>query len=259
MKCSSPLNIDRNIVPCNKCYGCRYNRQAGWIFRINKEAEGHTSALFITLTYETAPLTKNGLQTLVKSDLQKFIKRIRKDNRTQVKYFGCGEYGGKTKRPHYHLILFGADREKVTEKWTQGFVHFGEVTEASISYTTKYMLKGEKEVLHPDDDRSEIFQVMSKGLGKSYLSERMIKWHKASPQNRVYLPLKDGIKVPMPRYYRQKIYTEGEWNEIRYHILLKLEMDSVNETYEQWKKKEQEKEREFRALARKKIKMNDKL
>lgn len=43
---------------------------------------------------------------LSKSDLQKFLKRLRKAYGKKVRYFACGEYGPKTFRPHYHLLFF---------------------------------------------------------------------------------------------------------------------------------------------------------
>lgn len=255
MRCASPLYIDRNQIPCNKCYGCRWNKQAAWIYRIKKEAEQHCSAFFVTLTYEVQPV-KNGIPTLVKSDFQKFMKRLRKINQGQIKYFACGEYGGKTHRPHYHAILMGVDnREKIDKSWSLGMIHIGEVEEASISYTTKYMLKSAETI----EGREPNFQLMSKGMGKNYLTENMIKWHKASPTNRVYIALRDGVKIPLPRYYREKIYSEAEWNEISYHRLIDLENSEKYLTYAQWKAQQKEIEREDRARNNKRIKVNDRL
>lgn len=45
----------------------------------------------------------------------------------------------------------------------------------------------------------------------------MVKWHKANPENRIYCPLKDGKKAPMPRYFKLKIYDELEKEKIAYH------------------------------------------
>ena len=30
-------------------------------------------------------------------------------NTTPLKYYAVGEYGGQTKRPHYHIVIFNAD------------------------------------------------------------------------------------------------------------------------------------------------------
>lgn len=45
----------------------------------------------------------------------------------------------------------------------------------------------------------------------------MVKWHKDNPEQRVYVPLKDGKKAPLPRYFKQKIYDEYEKEKISFH------------------------------------------
>lgn len=51
---------------------------------------------------------------------------------------------------------------------------------------------------------------MSKGLGKNYLTEQMVTWHLAKPVERQYCNLQDGKKISMPRYYKDKIFTEEQ-------------------------------------------------
>lgn len=47
-------------------------------------------------------------------------------------------------------------------------------------------------------------------MGANYLTESMVKYHRADPANRCYCTIEDGIKVAMPRYYRNKIFTEDD-------------------------------------------------
>jgi len=82
------------------------------------------------------------------------------------------------------------------------------------------MSKQGKVPLHKNDDRLPEFQLMSKGLGKNYLTENMVTWHKADLLNRMYLPLKDGKKAALPRYYKDKIYSESEKNRINRHMAI---------------------------------------
>lgn len=180
---------------------------ASWSWRCEYELKHSYNAKFITFTYSDDFLPQSG--TLVKSDLQKFFKRYRKAISTQpdplpIKYFACGEYGGKTRRPHYHAIMYNCDVETVERTWNMGAVHYGDVTPASIMYVLKYMVKSTSK---PDGLAPE-FQLMSKGFGAGYLQqEKSIQWHNADAENRYYLPLHD-LKIPMPRLWKQIIFPE---------------------------------------------------
>ena len=46
-------------------------------------------------------------EILLYTDVQKFLKRLRKAYRGKLRYFVAGEYGEQTARPHYHMILYG--------------------------------------------------------------------------------------------------------------------------------------------------------
>lgn len=160
--------LEKNIpVPCGKCPPCKARRASGWSFRLMQEEKNASSAHFITLTYDTdfVPITQNGFMSLRKRDIQLFFKRLRKQHSSdvQIKYYCVGEYGTRTKRPHYHIILFSADIEKIQPSWQLGAVHYGAVTGASIGYTLKYMCKPSRIPLHKNDDRIKEFALMSKG------------------------------------------------------------------------------------------------
>lgn len=219
------INGQRLQLPCGKCFACRGKRASGWSFRLIKEAEVSTSALFITLTYEPekTPITQNGFKTLLKSDLQKFFKRLRKLNTEKLKYYAVGEYGGKTLRPHYHIILFNADIETIDKAWKLddkeiGYIHTGDVTKASVGYTLKYISKIGKIPLFERDDRLPEFSVMSKGLGKNYLTKNMIKYHRTDLLNKMFITIEDGKKIALPRYYKDKIYQPMEKQWIGLHL-----------------------------------------
>lgn len=223
-RCINPfLKKEGHIwLPCGKCYECKSRRVSGWSFRLMKEAEVSTSAFFITLTYspEKTQITPKGYMTLNKRDLQLFMKRLRKVNNQKLKYYAVGEYGGKTDRPHYHIILFNVDVETIELSWQLGHIHVGQVTEASTGYTLKYVSKEGKIPKHQNDDRLPEFSLMSKKMGANYLTPQMLRWHKEENEviNRSYCNLKDGKKIAMPRYYRDKIYDELEKFRIQKHM-----------------------------------------
>lgn len=220
MNCQVPFSKRHKLTgewqnfPCGKCYTCLRRRISGWSFRLLKEMQRSDSAFFLTLTYDTeyVPINENGRMTLDKTDVQKYIKRLRKLHEgNPIKYYFVGEYGKQKKRPHYHAIIFNAKAEHLEKAWQikgkpLGLVHLGQVTEASIGYTLKYLCKQQNAY----KNKAKEFSLMSKGLGTNYLTKQMINWHKDDLINRMYVPLMDGKKIAMPRYYKEKIYSELE-------------------------------------------------
>lgn len=238
----SPITLregkpDQLTVACGKCPPCVRKRVSNWSFRLMKQGEVSSSALFVTLTYDTehVPLTPNGYMTLVKTDLQKFFKRLRKFYKftRNIKYYACGEYGTENWRPHWHIILFNASYEGVETAWTLdgvqiGYVHYGEVTEASIGYTLKYITKEKRVGLHARDDRQEECSFMSKGIGANYVTDAIKAWHNADLLNRLYAPMMDGKKASLARYYKNKIYSPSDLDIISAH-LHKIHLDAEKE------------------------------
>lgn len=95
----------------------------------------------------------------------------------------------------------------INPEWKAGHITIGEVSEASVGYTLMYLHKPWKP-MHRNDDRQPQFSLMSKGLGKNYLSAKMVNWHKNDIENRLYCNIEDGKKISMPRYYKQKLFKE---------------------------------------------------
>lgn len=226
-QCMYPYQVERKAyhkqedayvpVPCGRCPECLKRRSSIWGFRLQKEEERTKSAHFVTLTYDSkyVPISSNGFMTLDYRDVQKFFKRLRKlhnDKQYPIKYYVCGEYGSKRRRPHYHIVLFNSDELAISKAWIHptdyrplGNVHFGEVSGASISYTIKYINKGQWRPDHSKDDRYPEFSHMSLGLGSNYLTEDTIKYHTQNI-DKAYITLRDGIKMAIPRYYKDKIF-----------------------------------------------------
>lgn len=217
--------MDWALVPCGKCPTCSARRASQWSFRLMQQEKISINAQFITLTYATqhVPITKNGRLTVCKNDIQLFFKRLRKAHELvkdydvetyPIKYYCVAEYGSKTSRPHYHIIMFNARTELIQKAWNLGEVHYGTVNGASIGYTLKYISKPKTAGKEQGDDRNREFCLMSKGLGKNYLTPKMVKWHMADMYQRLYCNLPDGKKVSMPRYYKDKCYEQAVYKKI---------------------------------------------
>lgn len=139
---------DRPVsVPCGKCIGCRFDRSRMWAVRIYHESTLHERNSFLTLTY-----ADDSVSAISRRDVQLFLKRLRK--LCKVRYFAVGEYGSRTNRPHYHMVLFGADfmggafrmndtlycNPVVQDVWGHGIVSIGEVSYGSCAYVAGYTL-----------------------------------------------------------------------------------------------------------------------
>lgn len=121
------------------------------------EASMHRDNCFITLTYSDENLPAYG--SLVKSDFQKFMKRLRKEIAPEtVRFFHAGEYGERLGRPHYHACLFGyafPDKVEFTRRgefpvyrsrllerlWPFGLSEVGSLTFESAAYVARYVTK----------------------------------------------------------------------------------------------------------------------
>lgn len=125
------------LLPCGSCVGCQISRAREWAIRCELELQLHPTASFITLTYADRYCPP----TLSKRDLSRFCRYLRR-RVGSFRFFGCGEYGERRERPHYHAILFGtADRQAAEAAWGKGFVTMDVVTPGRISYTAGYCAK----------------------------------------------------------------------------------------------------------------------
>lgn len=237
-----------DIFPCGKCPNCIKRRVQGWTFRLLEEQKVSSTSIFLTLTYNDSnlPYSENGLPTLDKTDYQKFMKRLRKHisslEKPNLKYYAAGEYGTQSHRPHYHAIIFNLPKfytefaEVIESIWKNGQIKIDLVTPASIAYVAGYcMKKVENEPVGSDplDDRYPEFSLMSKGMGINYLTDGKRKYYKEHLNP--YLVIEGGQKMSMPRYFKDKIYTEEEraiLNEKAIEHLEKHAFKSAREEHE---------------------------
>lgn len=242
-KCIYPRTIKRVIygkvqgitIPCGKCVECLQRKRQEWVFRLLSELKDAQTCYFITFTYddEHLPMDEFGYYQLDKRDVQLFFKRLRKeypDNR--IRYFLCGEYGTHTFRPHYHAIIFNLpldntpSRIKLTKKletiWQKGHVDIGDtVNGAAINYCAKYIMY--KHSVSEHHVKPFILTSRRPGLGSNYINSQQIRnYHQSSDE---HLAMVDGCKLPLPRYYSTKIFSEKELEERYYRLRDKQEVE----------------------------------
>lgn len=218
----------------------------------------HDQNCFITLTYNNENLPHD--RSVSKIEFQSFMKALRhyltypgpypkvdkamriqyytqkwhknygepklKNEVKEVKFYGCGEYGDKLGRPHYHLLLFGYEfpdtkilssgrfpyfrnafkqtkdcnlyTSQTLEKiWGKGFVTIGECNFKTAGYVARYCMKkiyGEMALDHYQGRMPE-FALMSKGIGRSFYNK-----YKTDLYPKDFIT-HDGRKWKPPKYY----------------------------------------------------------
>lgn len=174
----------------------------------------HEKSSFITLTYSDEHLKS---PRLIYSDWQNFMKLLRKTQTTPIGVLVTGEYGEKTKRPHWHAILFGyrppdlvhyrtnerGDRiytsRSLEKLWKMGRCEIGEVTIQSAGYTARYAAKKLVHGRDQDHDFHPISRMSSKhAIGKKWIEKY---WQDVFTEGKVVLA--DGSSLPVPRYYER--------------------------------------------------------
>lgn len=261
-------------LPCGRCIGCKLDRSKTWAIRLMHEAQLHEANSFITLTidkdrasaaaaadaarprapvrepqdpYATTDEYAHALDrahareiSLSKTDLRVHLKRLREDTRyrssTTIKYYAVGEYGETTKRPHYHIALFGEaffdDRylwrtteggddiyrsSRLERLWPYGNCEIGNLTFKSAAYIARYITKKlnpgrtdesqrrfDEHYMRTAEDGSNYwiepeFALISRrpGLGKTWFE----KYHTdVYPHDYVVM---NGQKLKPPRFYDQ--------------------------------------------------------
>lgn len=198
------------------------------------ESMCHGDNCWLGLSYNDENLPEDG--SVDKKQIQKFLKRLRKNNDIRFRYFCIGEYGDDNWRPHYHLCLFGVNKYMINfvprmnvpggqmgylKEWTNkkgevlGNVYVGPITEQSAQYSAGYTVSKltkrkdfEKNGLEPE------FMLSSRGTkdapgGIGYpLVEKIAKkwkisgWH----DKRIIRQLQIGGKYrPIGRYLTLKL------------------------------------------------------
>lgn len=172
----------------------------------------------------------------------------------KIKFYAAGEYGEEKGRPHYHAIIFNASATNIIKSWSCGSVHCVRANESTISYVMKYLDKhysNEKEW-----KRKPEFNTMSEGIGTNYI-EKNKYWHKQNIDI-LYVTTMKGIKIPMPKYYREKLFTDDERTEqvkIVTGVLYEIKQERIREVgYDYYNQEQADLKKESQRRFIKKIK-----
>jgi hypothetical protein len=236
------VHFDKNehliTLPCGRCIGCYSDQARSWAIRCHHEHlypfNVPRLSSFLTLTYSDEHLIYGSDGPILSlRHITLFLNRLR--NHFKFRYFYAAEYGSKTFRPHYHILLFGHDfifaegnnfkynRFKssmskrsdtnqlyesllLEELWPYGKSIIGDVTFKSISYVTRYLLKkadaaAKGRAPHRAALDCPEFRHMSRRPGLGHRWFELFGESDLYPHDNVII---SGKKLPIPRFYSQK-------------------------------------------------------
>lgn len=249
----------KTIIPCRKCIGCRLDYSREWANRGYLEAKKSDNNYFVTLTYDDnyiyipdTFISKNGITytktddwngTLIKDHFSKFIHDLRQimdreQNHKGFKFLGCGEYGGKTNRPHYHVILFNIplpsdtfynsrlinkefyfQNKYIERSWRYGISNITTATWSTIAYVSRYVTKKiygtQAEEEYSSKGQIPEFIRMSKGIGRDYYENEKSNIYK---NDEIIIKNRQGVHSTIPPKYFDKLYEKEnpeKFNEIK--------------------------------------------
>lgn len=256
-----PSNPDLEplTLPCSQCIGCRLEHSRSWSIRCVHEASLYEHNCFITLTFDNDNLPKDN--SLDVTHFQKFMKRLRKQYGSAIRFYHCGEYGDKFGRPHYHACIFNHDfhdkkpwaetngnilyRSPSLEKlWPYGFSSIGEVNFASAAYVARYIMKkitGEKADNHYFDASTNTYRkpeytTMSRrpGIASGWFDQYISDVY---PDDFIVL---NGKKLRVPRFYdnQYELLYPAEMKIIKASRIDALDKHASNNTFARLKVRE---------------------
>jgi len=222
-----PAILDKRVLTvsagCGKCIECKKQKCREWQVRLNEEIRNNNKAEFVTLTFsdqsikELIQIINKGSEQLDGYDLdneiatlatRRFLERWRKKNKTSVKHWLITELGHNgTENIHMHGIIWSKNKEEIINTWKYGHVFIGTyVSEQTINYIVKYVNKIDQQ--HTEYN-SKI--LCSPGIGKNYINriDSNKNKYKENKTDESY-QTRTGLKLALPIYYRNKIYTEEQ-------------------------------------------------
>lgn len=258
-------------LPCGHCVGCRLDKSREWADRMIMELQHTKKAIFLTLTYSNEGLDEDNKErlkrmaddgriwvednfyvpelSLRKRDMQLFMKRLRWNYApTELRFYGSGEYGENTCRPHMHFIIFGlsltdipdlefkfcnkfgdpiyASKKFENEIWQHGMVRIANVSWKTCAYVARYVMKkqygDERNFYYELFDVEQPFSLMSRrpGIGAYYYHDLDKSFDPMKVQEIV---MDNGvpIKISIPKFF--------------YKDLVKYDRDTYNKIMEQRK------------------------
>lgn len=215
-------------IGCGKCKECLKQKANGWRTRLFWELKKNQGQPhFMTFTFSNEALEKlcnelgveecNAVATVA---VRRFLERWRKKYKKSLRHWLVTELGHpskvegykSTERIHLHGIIWTDEQQEVTEKiWGYGWIDYGKyVNKRSINYIVKYIHK-----IDTDHKNYVPIVLTSPGIGNNFIesqdADKMVYRGKKTTET---MRLDSGQEVAAPIYYRNKIYSEEEREQL---------------------------------------------
>jgi len=234
------LDERTKLVPigCQRCIECKKQKANSWRARLLEDIQTYKNGKFITLTFSNDSIKKlyeeidktlegyeidNQIATLA---VRRWLERHRKKYGKSIRHWIVTELGHKgTENIHMHGIIWtDLDMSEIERLWGYGFIwkgykklgrYINYVNEATINYCVKYLTK--TDVKHKTYNPK---MLVSHGIGNNYIStynSRKNRYHGKDTEESY--KTRSGHKIGLPVYWRNKIYTEQEREQLWIHKL----------------------------------------
>ena len=225
-------------VGCQECIECRKQYKNQWLTRLLEDIKRHRNGKFVTPTLSNESIKHlafyikadgytfdNQLATLA---VRRFLERYRKEHGKSLRHWLVTELGHNgTENIHLHGIIWTDEPlSKIEKIWGYGYMWKGKgdkqvnyVSARTVNYITKYITKTD---LEHRTYKSII--LTSPGIGANYLNNIDSKKNRYNGKetNTTYRT-GNGNKISLPIYWRNKIYTENEREQLWLQMLDKQE------------------------------------
>jgi len=208
------------FIDCGKCEGCRARQKRDWAIRIAHEAQLWERNCFVTLTYDDDHLP----EYISRQHVKTFLQRLKHHSSREVRYYVAAEYGERTRRPHYHAIIFNEDflggaydindqlyGNKILDRiWKKGSTAIAPFTFATAMYTAGYVSKKIR------DKNTFSVQSQRPPLGKNWVRKN----HDNIRRNENIVI--NGQSLPIPKVYMTWLKGTESFDHIKENLCEKI-------------------------------------
>ncbi|AXH75320.1 MAG: replication initiator protein [Microviridae sp.] len=236
-----PAVLDNRVkyvpIGCQRCMECRKKKAREWQLRLSEDIKKQTNGKFITLTFSNEDykkihaITPNELTPYDKDNYiatyatRHFLERWRKKYKKSLRHWLVTELGHNgTHNIHLHGIIWTNENyNTIAQYWKYGHIWPDKdnykktyVNLRTVNYIIKYVSKMDNDHKHYNS-----IILTSPGIGNNYTNTYNSRLNKYNGQNTIETyRTTTGHKINMPIYWRNKIYSEKEREEL---WLLKLD------------------------------------